>query len=141
MQTISGNYTVSQKKTGHLIWCFLTTLAYINRFIIFFTKRFKRKCAVYTIIKTPTSPEMCCYTTLWNFKIQNASHLYSLQNTTAAVFQFLVIFYYQFHFCRFTRKIPRKNQTITKKKIYCSERLQLTHTRQYRWWFRYITLP
>jgi len=34
-----------------------------------------------SVIETSTSPEVCCHTTLWNFKIQNNPTITSTRNT------------------------------------------------------------
>jgi len=60
-------YTVSQKGDTILL---SISLLNIDRFSQFFHRRTQLQLCNKIINKGPTSPQMCCYTTLWNVKKQ-----------------------------------------------------------------------
>jgi len=60
-------YTVSQKRDTILL---STSFLNIDRFSQFFHRRTQLERCNKIITKDPTSPQMCCYTTLWNVKKQ-----------------------------------------------------------------------
>ena len=57
-------YTVSQKKGDTILLSI--SLLNIDRFSQFFYRRTQLELCNKIINKDPTSPQMCCYTTLWN---------------------------------------------------------------------------
>ena len=58
---------VSKKKAT---WCFVITLANVDRFSKFFYEFIREKILYVHTTKISTSPAVYCYTTLWNSKIQ-----------------------------------------------------------------------
>ena len=79
----------------------------------------------HTVIKSPTSPEMCCYTTLWKLKISQRLHI-------AAIFQFYDILLpficknniHLFQFCQFIFSVKDCIQDGAEKSGTCNN---LTH--------------
>jgi len=57
-------YTVSQRKGDTIL--LTISLLNIDRFSQFFHRRTQLELCNKIINKDPTSPQMCCYTTLWN---------------------------------------------------------------------------
>ena len=54
-------------------WCLIITLANMDRFSKFFHQMIRRKILYVYITKIFTLPAVCCYTTLWNLKIENVT--------------------------------------------------------------------
>jgi len=54
-------------KMAQFFWCALTS-SNINRFSKLFHYQNQEKTCNNTITKDPTTPQVCCYTTLWNVK-------------------------------------------------------------------------
>jgi len=59
------------------------SLLNIDRFSQFFHRRTQLEICNKTINKDPTSPQMCCYTTLWNVNVQKS--LYTIQSLMVSV--------------------------------------------------------
>jgi len=63
--------SLSQKV--NIPWCSIITLANVDRLSKFFHQLIRRKILDLHTTKIFTTPAICCYTTLWNLKIQKCS--------------------------------------------------------------------
>ena len=63
--------SLSQKV--NIPWCSIITLANVDRLSKFFHQLIRRKILDLYTTKIFTTPAICCYTTLWNLKIQKCS--------------------------------------------------------------------
>jgi len=60
------------------------SLLYIDRFSQFFHRRTQLEICNKIINKDPTSPQMCCYTTLWNVPIRQCTSAHGTRDSQAA---------------------------------------------------------
>ena len=59
-------------------WCLIITLADVDRFSKFFHQLIHMKILYVYTTKISTSPAVCCYTTLWNSKIEKCYQIFTL---------------------------------------------------------------
>ena len=64
----------------------IITLATVDRFSKFFHELIPKKILYVYTIKISASPAVCCYTTLWNLKIQKNYWIFTL-NVTSDTFK------------------------------------------------------
>ena len=62
-------------------WCLIITLANMNRYSKFFHQLVREKILYVHTTKISTSTAICCYTTLWNWKIQKCYRIFTLNVT------------------------------------------------------------
>jgi len=72
-------YRVGQK-IGTIFFLYALTLSSINRFSKLFHSQNQEKICNNTAAKDPTTPQVCCYTTLWNDSVIKAT---TKNNTTS----------------------------------------------------------
>ena len=75
-----GIYRVAQKNHTMLL---SISLLNIDRFSKFFHRRTQLEICNKIINKDPTSPQMCCYTTVWNVNVHKS--LYTVQSLMVSV--------------------------------------------------------
>jgi len=81
---IEGQHrTVCLKK--YTPWCFIT-LANVDRFSEFSHQSIRPKIFYVRTTKISTSPAVCCYTTLWNSKIEKCYRFFKNLNVTVNLF-------------------------------------------------------
>ena len=97
----SYTHCVSKKYTP---WCLIINLANVDQFSKFFHQLIHRKILyVYSTIQRFPPHLQCCYTTLWNSKIQKCCQMFTLNMTNNIKLKF---------YARSCLTLPQKYQTI-----------------------------